>query len=490
MLRNVSYLLVIALFLFLVPLGFAGTVTLQPDLSSDPSEGNSNLWRTWGELRFENNTMYIDSGWDDEYSRNANPPFVYAGLFLNSSRQRDVREISADVKLLYEGDLTPADIGINITKITDENNQIQMRIFLNNSGGQQNGILTAAIFNHNRDTNIIETIAYEEVASNLSLDDFHSLRVSTDASGASMEYNNTQAYFSVDFGAYGQVVESDAYVWEWSPNMNGKMKAEVKNLVIEYDEIEQTSYQIGYWSIQHRKYEDGREFNRLYFEINDEDGNLVLEDIVSSVELIDPYNNTVTLDYSPQHFIELIMGGRYDADSGQWAYGSSFSDAAGYYSAFPGIPLESNEPYKLVVTDVNGTTFESYFKYDGLADLTIIPRSSIKYKVDRQRNLIASWLVPYSMDPTLDTSARAIVGIYQNKTQVGALYVRVPTHMSRLYVPRDIVELMQAEGDQFDLTIQLRTNDNNNRTYSKPRRLNRLKSRGNNKREDDDSDDD
>jgi hypothetical protein len=34
-----------------------------------------------------------------------------------------------------------------------------------------------------------------------------------------------------------------------------------------------------------------------------------------------------------------------------------------------------------------------------------------------------------------------------------------------------IMDILRAEGDRAELVIELRTNDNNNRTYSKPRKL-------------------
>ena len=66
---------------------------------------------------------------------------------------------------------------------------------------------------------------------------------------------------------------------------------------------------------------------------------------------------------------------------------------------------------------------------------------------------------------------RAIINIYRDGDYVGVVYATVPTHLGRLFVPKDVLEKVEEEGDQFELIIQLRTNDNNNRTYSKSQKL-------------------
>jgi hypothetical protein len=63
----------------------------------------------------------------------------------------------------------------------------------------------------------------------------------------------------------------------------------------------------------------------------------------------------------------------------------------------------------------------------------------------------------------------AFISIYDGDgNYVGEAYIGVPTHLGRLFVPRDVGKKIAAEGASFSLNIQFRTNDNNNRRYSNP----------------------
>ena len=250
----------------------------------------------------------------------------------------------------------------------------------------------------------------------------------------------------------------------------------------------QMNYHIGYFFVQHRKYESGREINRVLFEIYDENGNYVLAPVdIAFVELVLPDASTVMVDPSQVTFFkELFMGPVYNGDTGQWNYEDAFYYTSGYYFDLdPAFVM--NGDYGLEVTDTDGNVYLPYpdnqfFHFYGIEDLPIIPKSSIKYKIDAYGNLISTWDVPYYIDPNLSTSARAIIEFSKDGHYVGELHVKVPSHLGTLFVPAYIVDLMQQQGDEFEMRLQLRTNDNNNRTYSAARKLNRLKVHGKKKK--------
>jgi len=228
-------------------------------------------------------------------------------------------------------------------------------------------------------------------------------------------------------------------------------------------------YYIEYWHLSHRVYQDGRELNRLAFTMrNQVTGEYPKEDIVASVELYDPNGNSVPLNTLIFDTEKLMYGG-YDGYSSQWWYDEEFG-----FSSFHVADVESKlfpGTYRLFVKDTDGYEYESYYDFNELVDLPIISSHSFRTHRDKFNNFIWEWKVPYYLDPTLETSVRAIILIYdKNNNFVGELYTRLPTHFGRLFVPRDILEKILAQGKQLKLQIQIRTNDQNNRTYSKDRR--------------------
>ena len=234
---------------------------------------------------------------------------------------------------------------------------------------------------------------------------------------------------------------------------------------------------LAHFFVQHRVYEDGREFNILVVDIYDENWNIIIEDIVNNVELIGPDGQPVNMS-NVEFSLCRIAFPKYDANTGQWEYkydqnGEIFSDWADYIATI-------NEPlkqglYRLKVIDTSFDQYEAEYYFNGRKDLPIIRSRSLKYKFDKEDNLIWEWNVPYYLNPEWKTSVRAQINIYRGDEFVGVLYPKVPTHLGRLFVPSDIFQKIKEEGDLFKLQIQLRTNDNNNRSYSKERKISKWK---------------
>ena len=59
-----------------------------------------------------------------------------------------------------------------------------------------------------------------------------------------------------------------------------------------------------------------------------------------------------------------------------------------------------------------------------------------------------------------------------NDENVAYFSIILPSHMSYVFLPNEIVAQMNAMGDRFELKVSLETRDKNNRTYSKPQVFN------------------
>ncbi len=226
-----------------------------------------------------------------------------------------------------------------------------------------------------------------------------------------------------------------------------------------------------FFFVQHRTYQDGTVLNRLAFGFKDAtSGAYLLKDKLESVTLFDPDNATVAVPEPIFSGAYEELDGEYDGKTGIWYYGTPYPTAD--YKA----DLEEElipGTYKLIAI-FDGKEVNGSFNFSGVKDLPIIPASSIKSKLDASGNLICTWDVSYELsesDPLLQTSARVIIDIKKKGKIAGNIYYRVPTHLGRLFVPKAIVDAAKSLGNSYLIQIQMRTNDNSNRTYSNARKL-------------------
>lgn len=251
-----------------------------------------------------------------------------------------------------------------------------------------------------------------------------------------------------------------------APAANRELSVEITGLAIERHHPS-PSYHIGLRWVQHRVYEDGRVLKYVGFQLLDESNNYVSEDIVDDVKLFDPEGYEVTIK-NLEFWTYKLAFSHYDGWIGRWFY-NPFQRLYEYKG-------EIDEDFKVgtyrfEVTDINGDVFEAYFEFRGVIDLPLISSRTIKTRFDRFGNFIARWAVPYYLNPELETSVRAMIMIYDDDEWIGAQYVLVPTHMGRLFVSSEVVDMTKAEGNRFELVIQLRTNNFDSRIYSNPRKL-------------------
>ena len=226
------------------------------------------------------------------------------------------------------------------------------------------------------------------------------------------------------------------------------------------------AYDLSYMYIQHRVNEDGTEYNRLYFELKDDQGQYVANDIVTNVKLYDPNDGDVNFsDPSFEFWPEFHMK-RYDADNGTWVDDSS-STMSGYGSTIYDSLIAGT--YRLEVTTDDGQTHGTTFEFYQSVRLPVIESNSFQLHPDVFGNVFWTWEVPDEfcrISKLYDTSNRLYIMIYNNQEESAFYYYKIPTHMNRLFIASDVVEEMKSKGNSIRLVIQPRTNDNNARSTS------------------------
>lgn len=219
-----------------------------------------------------------------------------------------------------------------------------------------------------------------------------------------------------------------------------------------------------WWYVQHRKYQDGSEFNVANFAMKDSGNNYILEDVVSlsSIAVYDPDGAQLTLTKAEFGGKYKVAYGGYDSNNGRAYYDNALHDES-FYSVRFNDQLKTGT-YHLVVADKSGTTYNAYLNFNSIQDIPVIPSNTFCAFKDNGGNLIWKWGIPSYINAS--TSVRAFVDSYSGGTLISEIYLQVPTHMGWAFVPQNLLQLIEGPGNILKLGIQLRTNDNNNRAYS------------------------
>ncbi len=225
--------------------------------------------------------------------------------------------------------------------------------------------------------------------------------------------------------------------------------------------------EISWMYVQHRIYENGRTRNRLTFGLIDENNqNLTSDENVAAVELWDPQGRVVKLSDYKFNIDEEIYG-IYDSMRSQWHFSEAWQLDSWFSASFsepliPGV-------YHLKVITADGKSSEYGFKFREVVALPVITSRSFEIHPDPFGNVIWKWDIPDSLGHmvfNLQTVVKASIDVYQHNKQVAYFFIKLPSHMGYLLIPRKIVQKLHARGDQFGLRVQLETRDNNTRTYS------------------------
>jgi hypothetical protein len=225
--------------------------------------------------------------------------------------------------------------------------------------------------------------------------------------------------------------------------------------------------EVSWMYVQHRKYETGRNLNRLVFGLIDEKGQLSTDGRdVANVQLYAPDGSTVNLLKYGFDSDEEIFG-LYDAIKSRWYYSDTWLYDSWFKANFsePLIPGQ----YRLKVTTIDGKVVDSSFYFKKRVELPVISSSSFKIYNDTLGNVIWKWDIPDDLGRLIFnhfTEARASIDIIKNKKNVAYFFIKIPSHLGYVFIPRHIAEKITSKGDQFGFKIQLETKDKNNRTYS------------------------
>ncbi|MDM8536945.1 LamG domain-containing protein [Desulfobacterales bacterium HSG17] len=219
-----------------------------------------------------------------------------------------------------------------------------------------------------------------------------------------------------------------------------------------------------WWYIQHRELEDGSNFNMSSFAMKDRNNNYILEDVLSSIELYDPEDTKVQLTVNEFGGTYKNISGGYDANNGWWYFGDLLNEESYYYVKFDET-LKSGK-YRLVVTDKSGTQYEGYKDFGSVKNVPIISSESFCAYKDNEDNLIWQWENPADMFSNVSTSIRTWIDVYNNEIPIGDIFIKVPTHMGWAFVPKNLLQKFE-NGNVIKIGLHVRTNDNNNRSYSK-----------------------
>jgi hypothetical protein len=231
-------------------------------------------------------------------------------------------------------------------------------------------------------------------------------------------------------------------------------------------------YSVSFMYVQRRVYEDTEKgvLNRLCFQIKDDGGNLVREDLLTSVKLFNPNNKKLKLIDRVFYDREYGMWSWYNASTGQWMYDGVVHDDSAYYFTIDAKNLIKGT-YKLVLT-YNGFQWTTNYDFS-LVNLPLIAGSTIKTNLDSKGNLFCTWKIPNSafyltdQNPALAVSARAVIDVYKGETFTAYIQTTVPIHMGQVFFPARIVDQIKTlGGDTYKFRVQIRSNDQDNRTLS------------------------
>jgi hypothetical protein len=246
-------------------------------------------------------------------------------------------------------------------------------------------------------------------------------------------------------------------------------------LIFVYATGDALAVEISWMHVQHRVYGSGNALNRLGFGLVDDSGNYLTDNRnIEEVKLYDP--NKKELKLAPVDFDSVAeIFATYDSKNSQWVYSRVWQ----FDSWFSAEILEPITPgvYWLKVTNKEGKVAERTFAFEGQTALPTIDADSIQLRPDLAGNLIWTWKIPVEtgrLALSQKTRARASIDIYKNEKDIGYFSIILPTHLGFLFIPADIVRIINQKGDRFEFKVQIETKDKNNRTYSRPFVVNKM----------------
>ena len=177
------------------------------------------------------------------------------------------------------------------------------------------------------------------------------------------------------------------------------------------------AYQIGYMYIQNRVHQDGRHYNKLYFEMKTDSGAYISNtNVVDAVKLISPEQEEVDLGplvFQPNY--EIILG-QYDCSNSRITYSSP--QIINDYHAVINDSLITGT-YRLEVTADDDETYTQDYLFEQAVDLPYIDSDTFEIRADASGNVFWTWNIPDSlsteiMSQGISIASRAFIEIYNN----------------------------------------------------------------------------
>ena len=221
------------------------------------------------------------------------------------------------------------------------------------------------------------------------------------------------------------------------------------------------AYELSWWYVGHRVYEDGRDYNLMVFGVLDDMGKLPTSDVLTSTTLLDPLGQEVALTNLRFYYDPLYITGQYK--NGEFIYSDTTPDS-GYVAEVEGVLMEGT--YTLELKDITGATLTGTYEFNGFLQIPMISFSSIGASKDESGNLILYWDLPDEWYGT-QTNTVGILDAYANGEVTGEVWVRVPNNIEYVSIPESVIQEVKTWGDQFKFRVLFRTNDSNNRNYSR-----------------------
>lgn len=260
-----------------------------------------------------------------------------------------------------------------------------------------------------------------------------------------------------------------------------------------------TAQDIDFIAVNHRIYEDGRDVTKVIVQllgITKEDINEIRFYEPGSPDVPSPLVTKDTADVSCENaiFSNYTFGGSFNfwiwdpvitaVEEDNWNYAYYLTWSLYNYTPDPGT-------YRIEVV-VNGNVPSIYiqaYEFPGSYHLPIVSLVSDKEKIRKKGggkldleelsdgSLVLRWHAPAVAatdidSPALNTSARVLVYL-ETDPDVGEcdrlISFRSPTHMGMFIMPPNAVEALKScnyYNGYFDFQVQIRVNDNSERSYS------------------------
>jgi hypothetical protein len=226
------------------------------------------------------------------------------------------------------------------------------------------------------------------------------------------------------------------------------------------------AYSVPWRFVQHRLVEgSSTPVYRAAFALKDSGTGEYVTDgsIVANVVLRDPSGNVVNLTNPAGFEVYFEEDASYN--------GTTYTTTAPLYtasdfSATPPGPLVTGT-YTFQISLNDASTLTPTYQFNGEIDLPVISSSSFVVTSDAS-NLCVQWQGVSSTDWP-NTSQRAFIDFSSSGKFVAELFVTVPTDVHQVCIPHSVLTAFASSIGPYDAArfkLQLRTNDNNNRSVS------------------------